>query len=169
MGHSQPTSWRMDHSLFDTQCGLRMMEFPIVFQESKAKQLLDSRSQHDGCDETDQFCALRHFPISFLPTSVRTADSKTVNTPVSHCAGPGSMWDLWQTQWHWDRFFSEYFTFPLSVPSHQLSILIFNLMLPFSGQKGNFWEPPNKARRVRISDGTEEKCALTLSLLHGWF
>jgi hypothetical protein len=24
-----------------------------------------------------------------------------------------SMWDLWWTKWHWDRFFSEFFGFPL--------------------------------------------------------
>jgi hypothetical protein len=29
---------------------------------------------------------------------------------------PGQyMWDLWWTKWHWDRFFSEFFRFPLSV------------------------------------------------------
>jgi hypothetical protein len=29
---------------------------------------------------------------------------------------PGqSMWNLWWTKWHWDRFFSELFGFPLSV------------------------------------------------------
>jgi hypothetical protein len=27
---------------------------------------------------------------------------------------PGqSMWDLWRTKWHWDRFFSEFFGFLL--------------------------------------------------------
>jgi hypothetical protein len=26
-----------------------------------------------------------------------------------------SMWDLWWTKWHWERFFPEYFGFPLSV------------------------------------------------------
>jgi hypothetical protein len=25
---------------------------------------------------------------------------------------PRSMWDLWWTKWHWDRFFYEYFVFP---------------------------------------------------------
>jgi hypothetical protein len=25
------------------------------------------------------------------------------------------MWDLWWTKWHWDRFFPEYFGFPLSI------------------------------------------------------
>jgi len=29
-----------------------------------------------------------------------------------------SMWDLWCTKWHWDRFFSEYFGFPFSVSFH---------------------------------------------------
>jgi hypothetical protein len=39
---------------------------------------------------------------------------------VSHCEGPGSrpgqsMWDLWWTKWHSDRFLSEFFGFPLSI------------------------------------------------------
>jgi hypothetical protein len=33
-----------------------------------------------------------------------------------------SMWDLWWTKWHWDRFFSEYFSFPLSISFQQCSI-----------------------------------------------
>ena len=33
-----------------------------------------------------------------------------------------SMWDLWWTKWHWDRFFSEYFGFPLSISFHRCSI-----------------------------------------------
>jgi hypothetical protein len=32
------------------------------------------------------------------------------------------MWDLWWTKWHWDRFFAEYFSFPLSVSFHRCSI-----------------------------------------------
>jgi hypothetical protein len=36
---------------------------------------------------------------------------------------PGlSVWDLWWTKWHWDRFFSEYFGFPLSISFHRCSI-----------------------------------------------
>jgi hypothetical protein len=34
------------------------------------------------------------------------------------------MWDLWWTKWHWDRFFPEYFGFPLSVLFHRCSIKI---------------------------------------------
>jgi hypothetical protein len=26
-----------------------------------------------------------------------------------------SMWDLWWTKWHWDRFLAEFFGFPLSI------------------------------------------------------
>jgi hypothetical protein len=48
-------------------------------------------------------------------------------SPASHRGGPGSipgqsMWDLWWTKWHWDRFFSEYFGFPLSISFHRCSI-----------------------------------------------
>jgi hypothetical protein len=32
------------------------------------------------------------------------------------------MWDLWWTKWHWDRFFPEYFGFPLSISFHRCSI-----------------------------------------------
>jgi hypothetical protein len=32
------------------------------------------------------------------------------------------MWDLWWTKWHWDRFFPEYFGFPLSVSFHRCYI-----------------------------------------------
>jgi hypothetical protein len=45
----------------------------------------------------------------------------------SHRGGPGSipgqsMWDLWWTKRHWDRFFSEYFGFTLSMSFHRYSI-----------------------------------------------
>lgn len=48
---------------------------------------------------------------------------------ISHCEGlcllPGqSMWNLWQTKWHWVRFFSEPFIFPLSVSFHCCSIFL---------------------------------------------
>jgi hypothetical protein len=29
------------------------------------------------------------------------------------------MWNLWWTKWHWDRFFPEYFGFPLSISIHR--------------------------------------------------
>jgi hypothetical protein len=36
---------------------------------------------------------------------------------------PGQyMWDLWWTKWYWDRFFPEYFGFPLSISFHRCSI-----------------------------------------------
>jgi hypothetical protein len=35
---------------------------------------------------------------------------------------PGqSMWDLWWTKWHWDRVFSEFFGFSMSVSFHRPS------------------------------------------------
>jgi hypothetical protein len=47
--------------------------------------------------------------------------------PASDRGGPGSipgqsMWDLWWTKWHWDRFFPDYFGFPLSISFHRFSI-----------------------------------------------
>jgi hypothetical protein len=32
------------------------------------------------------------------------------------------MWDLWWTKWHRNRFFSEYFGFPMSISFHRCSI-----------------------------------------------
>jgi hypothetical protein len=34
------------------------------------------------------------------------------------------MWDLWWTEWHWDRFSSFFFRFPLSVSFHRVRIHI---------------------------------------------
>jgi hypothetical protein len=56
---------------------------------------------------------------------------------------PGQfMWDLCWTKWHWDRYFSEYVNFSLSVSFHQCLILtfIYILLLP-EGQIGEGWEP----------------------------
>ena len=35
-----------------------------------------------------------------------------------------SMRDLWWTKWHWDRLFSNYVGFPVTVPLHQLYTFI---------------------------------------------
>jgi hypothetical protein len=43
-------------------------------------------------------------------------------SPRSPVSLPGqSMWDLWWTKWHWDRLFSEFFGFPLSISFHRRS------------------------------------------------
>jgi hypothetical protein len=44
-----------------------------------------------------------------------------------HRGGPAlilgwSVWYLWWTKWHWDRFFSEYFGFPLSFSFHPCNV-----------------------------------------------
>ena len=57
-------------------------------------------------------------------------------SPASHHGGPGSipgqsMWNLWLSKWHWDRFFPpEYFGFPLSI-SHSTGA-------PLHGRTKNF-------------------------------
>jgi hypothetical protein len=38
-----------------------------------------------------------------------------------------SMWYLWWTEWHWDRFCSEFFGFTLSVSFHCGSLLIYHV------------------------------------------
>jgi hypothetical protein len=55
------------------------------------------------------------------------------------------VWDLWWTKWHWDRFFSEYFGFALSVSFHKCSTLfIYMLLLPESQKGEKAWEPSTK-------------------------
>jgi hypothetical protein len=50
----------------------------------------------------------------------------------SQHGGPGlgsgqPMWDLWWTEWHWERFLSEFFGFLLCIIPLWLSILIYYL------------------------------------------
>jgi hypothetical protein len=54
------------------------------------------------------------------------------------------MWYLWWTEWHWDRFSSQYFGFPLSLLLPRFSTLVFIYMLLLSeGPTGDAWEPAN--------------------------
>jgi hypothetical protein len=54
--------------------------------------------------------------------------------------------DLWWEKWHWDRFLSKCFDFPLSLLFHQCPLFIFVLIQFFlKGQVGKAWEPPDKA------------------------
>jgi hypothetical protein len=44
-------------------------------------------------------------------------------SPTSRSRGQGSVamhsvWNLWWTKWHWDRFLSRYFGFPVLLSSH---------------------------------------------------
>lgn len=52
---------------------------------------------------------------------------------ASHSRGPGlipglSKWDLWCTEWSWDRLLSEYFCFLFSVSFHQCSRYFIHLV-----------------------------------------
>jgi len=48
-------------------------------------------------------------------------------------------------KWGWDKFFSEYFRFLLSVSFHLCSMLIFiDMLLLREGQTGETWEPSGK-------------------------
>jgi hypothetical protein len=50
-------------------------------------------------------------------------DQKGENPGINTKKIPGrSMWDLWWKKWHWDRYFSEYFGFPLPISLHLCSI-----------------------------------------------
>jgi hypothetical protein len=71
----------------------------------------------DVCGVTN-FCVFT--ALTSRPT-IRNHDH--VMAQASHSRGLGlhphqSMWHLWWTKWHWDRFYSEFFSFPLSVSFH---------------------------------------------------
>jgi hypothetical protein len=64
------------------------------------------------------------------------------------CLLRGTSWVLkviLVNEWHCDRVFSQYFSFPLSVSFSQcsISIFIYMLLLP-EGQTGEAWEPPKQ-------------------------
>jgi hypothetical protein len=56
--------------------------------------------------------------------------------------GLSQVGDLWWTKWHWGRFWSQYFSFVLSIPFHQCStfISVYMLLLP-EVQMGETWGP----------------------------
>jgi len=54
---------------------------------------------------------------------------------------------LW-SRWHWGRFFSQYFCFPLSVSFYQCCIIIIYTFLLPEGQTDEAWEPSKKSNAV---------------------
>jgi len=80
---------------------------------------------------------VRQVPSSILgPNSSHThgGSSSFIGVPMAKCpasdrGGPGSIpghftWNLWWKKWHWDRFLTEYFDFPLSIPLHHCCKLV---------------------------------------------
>jgi hypothetical protein len=70
-------------------------------------------------------------------------------SPTSHSGGPRlipgqSIWDLWWTEWQWERFSSEYFGFLLSMALHQSATLFIYTLLWPEGPTGEGWEPSKK-------------------------
>jgi len=70
-----------------------------------------------------------------LPQQMGSHHGLGGQSPTSHRGGlssiPGqSVWNLWWTKWHYDRFLSQHFGFPLSVSFHQWSILIIMFVIP---------------------------------------
>jgi hypothetical protein len=68
---------------------------------------------------------LRRFPLTCLLNNVLLYFAMAdVLSRRPHRGGPGlcpgqSTWDLWWSSWHWDRFFSEFFDFFLSISFHR--------------------------------------------------
>jgi hypothetical protein len=66
-----------------------------------------------GIREQPQTSSVHGFTLG---TSRVANQEHWLRSPASHRGSPGqSMWDLWWTKWHWDRFFSEFFGFPVTV------------------------------------------------------
>jgi hypothetical protein len=66
---------------------------------------------------------VRECVLSFVRPSSRKRSRLKLWPLTSHRRGMGwipgqTMWDLWQTDWHWEEFFSEYFRIPLSASQH---------------------------------------------------
>ena len=92
-----------------------------------------------------------------------------------------SITDMWSTKWHWDKLISEYFSFPLSVPLQQCSILTFIYMLLSSDQKkkknrttpGKLQKKKNPSFAYRWAMNsellkTEKKLSLIYGLSYYW-
>jgi hypothetical protein len=56
------------------------------------------------------------------------------------------MWDLWWTKWHWDKFFSEFIGFRLSISLHHgspYSHIIWGMNnRPSGGHSSEIWSHP---------------------------
>jgi hypothetical protein len=62
----------------------------------------------------------------------RSCQGSGGQSPASQRGYPGSipgqsLQNLWWTKWHWDRFFSGYFSLSLSVSLHQCSVINHNI------------------------------------------
>jgi hypothetical protein len=72
------------------------------------------------------------YPFSCYLLSLEPLHSSGGYTPATQHGSPSSlpgqsMWDFWWTKWHWGKFISEYFGFPLwiiTLPSSILSSVI---------------------------------------------
>jgi hypothetical protein len=64
------------------------------------------------------------------------------------------MWDLWWTKWHWDRFFSEFFGFPLSISFHRRFPNSYHLG---NAQYANVSRPPRLGTRPTPPSGKKTK------------
>jgi len=100
--------------------------------------------------ETERvYCAVRTQPSYTKQITLclkRLCHGSGRQSPASHSGCPGStpcqsMWNLWCTKWHWDRFFSESFGFLSQYHSTKSSTLIFISVLLIEGQTAEAWEP----------------------------
>ena len=58
---------------------------------------------------------------------------------------PRPFWDLWWAKWHWEMFFSDCYSYPLSVSYHQWSILVSIFVLFWlEGQ----WAKPGRLQKA---------------------
>jgi hypothetical protein len=80
--------------------------------------------------------------------------SRRLHTAYARGSRPGqSMWDLWWTKWHWDRFFVRVFRFsPVNIIPSCLSIHICNLGDELDGRSSETLSHP-----IDMNNGENER------------
>ena len=100
---------------------------PVHDRTRVTKMIACKQQKNIQLRKTCVYCAVRTGSLHFITTNFWL---------------PGqSMWDLWWTKWQWDRFFSQYIGFPLSVSLHQ-----------FSYQKDKRAKPGNRSKCNALSE-----------------
>lgn len=68
----------------------------------------------------------RNYKTMILWLCLGLVKHQSLTAEICVCILGQSLWEWWQTKWHWNRFFSEWFRFPMLVSFHQCIILLFN-------------------------------------------
>ena len=130
------------------------------------------RHEPPGFSKGNKVCSLwgsdwiffvQHSPIGFsngkTPRFLWGADGLyIVLYLIIHSIPDQSMWNLWWTEWHWERCFCKHLIFPLLVSFCQCTILIVIFILALQeGQTDEAWEPAKRNALSEIGQHRIEK------------